>query len=139
MVVNSLQTVQAGWTNKLVIDGYGQNSRIYMQTNEMEKNKIFSNIVKIGKGCKVKKIILFGSLSKGNNTEYSDIDLIFIFETVDENFVERSAKYLNLLYDKISGYDIDLLVYTEHEWNNIMKNKPFFKEIEEGGTILYEY
>ncbi|MBI4648927.1 MAG: nucleotidyltransferase domain-containing protein [Bacteroidia bacterium] len=104
----------------------------------MKKDEIFSNIIEVGKNCNVKKIILFGSLAKKIDTKYSDIDLIFIFDEVKDKFIDRPAKYLNLLYKKNSGYDIDLFVYSESEWNNIMVNKPFINEIKKGGILLYE-
>ncbi len=82
----------------------------------------------------VKKVILFGSLARGDHSKKSDIDLIVVYNT-DRKFFYRYKDFWDL-YQKIP-YQIDLLTYTPDEWLKI-KNRPFFKEILKEGKVIYE-
>ncbi len=82
----------------------------------------------------VKKVILFGSFAKGDNSKRSDIDLIVIYNT-EKKFFYRYKDFWDL-YQKIP-YQIDLLTYTPSEWLKI-KDRPFFKEILKEGKVIYE-
>lgn len=90
------------------------------------------------------KIILFGSLSKQNNDEESDIDLLVILnnDKITKNYKEKMEKKLlvrNLIWDLSKEIPIDLLVYTKREFEIIMENKnSFFKELEKTGKTIYE-
>jgi predicted nucleotidyltransferase len=90
------------------------------------------------------KIILFGSLSKQNNDEESDIDLLVILnnDKISKNYKEKMEKKLlvrNLIWDLSKEIPIDLLVYTKREFEIIMENKnSFFKELEKTGKTIYE-
>lgn len=76
----------------------------------------------------IKKAVLFGSVSKGTNTENSDIDIM-----VDSNL--KGLKFLGLLEDikKVSGMDVDLI-----DVSHIEKNSPVEIEILRTGRVIYE-
>jgi predicted nucleotidyltransferase len=90
------------------------------------------------------KIILFGSLSKNQNSEYSDIDLLIILDIdkIPQTFEEKMEmkleirKTLRHINKKVA---IDLLVYTKNEYK-IMQNEKssFYEEIIKTGKVLYE-
>lgn len=80
-----------------------------------------------------KKIILFGSLAKGEEGLGSDIDLLALFQDKD-NFKNR----MKWVYDKIECAEaFDLLVYNFDEFERI-KEKPFFRHILSYGRVIYE-
>ena len=76
----------------------------------------------------IKKAVLFGSVSKGTNTENSDIDLM-----VDSNL--KGLKFLGLLEEikKVSGMDVDLI-----DVSHIEKDSAVEKEIIRTGKVIYE-
>ena len=76
----------------------------------------------------VKKAVLFGSVSKGTNTENSDIDIM-----VDSNL--KGLKFLGLLEQlkEVSGMEVDLI-----DVSHIEKNSAVEKEIKKTGKIIYE-
>jgi len=77
-----------------------------------------------------RKIILFGSAAKGENTNESDIDLFIL--TNDPALVRKIISYSSL------KNKIQLIVKTLKEMFLINKKKPlFFQEIEKG-RVLYE-
>ena len=76
----------------------------------------------------IKKAVLFGSVSKGTNTENSDIDIM-----VDSNL--KGLKFLGLLEEirKVSGMEVDLIDISHIEKNSAVEN-----EIRKTGKIIYE-
>ena len=82
---------------------------------------------------KIKQIVLFGSVARGEDDENSDIDLLII--ATDEESVE----------DEISDEVMDVLLYqNEHisahiiseDYYNMTKNFSFLKNVYEDGIIL---
>ena len=106
--------------------------------------KILEEITRRLKELDPYKIILFGSLSKQNNDEESDIDLLVILnnDKISKNYKEKMEKKLrvrNLIWDLSKEIPIDLLVYTKREFEIIMENKnSFFKELEKTSKTIYE-
>jgi len=92
----------------------------------------------------VSKVILFGSFSKGTQSENSDIDLLvvtndnFIFESFAQK-MEIKLKIANALNPLRKFADIDLIVHTKPMFEKfIMLNSGFKKEILSSGTVIYE-
>jgi len=65
-------------------------------------------------GC----IILHGSIARGTNTRFSDIDIVIISDRLSENFFERAYK-LNQLRD--GAAPIEVVGYTLAEWEQMME------------------
>jgi len=110
----------------------------------MQKNNIASRrralkselkrVVEELKKAGVKRIILFGSLAKDDIGIASDIDLLVVQET-KKRFIER----LTELYDIINPkYALDLLVYTQSEFDEMKEKNSFVKQILREGKLLYE-
>ena len=79
------------------------------------------------------KIILFGSLAKGTNTKRSDIDLCIVKDTENKKEFLMDI-YLNIESEKI----LDILVYTEKEWNDCIKDTTSFAYlIKKKGIEIY--
>ena len=90
------------------------------------------------------KIILFGSIPKGEENENSDIDLLVILdsEKISKNYEEKMQNKLLVrksIYELSKKIPIDILVYTKKEFEIIENNRnSFFKDVDKTGTILYE-
>ncbi len=76
----------------------------------------------------IKKAVLFGSVSKGTNTENSDIDIM-----VDSNL--KGLKFLGFLESvkQVVGADVDLI-----DVSHIEKDSAVEKEIIKTGKVIYE-
>ncbi|MFH1077428.1 MAG: nucleotidyltransferase domain-containing protein [Pseudomonadota bacterium] len=82
------------------------------------------------------KVILFGTLAKGQVHEWSDIDLVVVEQT-HLPFFQRLRKVRKLLQPKVG---MDIMVYTPEEFNRLCAERPFFREeIIEKGKIVYEH
>ena len=122
-------------------------AKIYIKIKQMN-NELISNYldetVEILKNLEISEVILFGSVSKGNYDDESDIDLLIILdidkipETYEEKMELRQniRKSLRVINRRVS---LDLLVYTKKEFE-IMKEEgsSFLTEISNTGKKLYE-
>lgn len=91
---------------------------------------------RIRDGYEPEKIILFGSLARGDDHEWSDIDLIIVKDT-DASYGERVKALTPLIRDRLVGADI--LVYSLEEYESAReKGSSFLKEAERDGVVLYE-
>ena len=82
------------------------------------------------------KIILFGSLAKGNIDQGTDIDLFIIKSDVPEFGVDRIRQL-----DAIINYRLatDFIVYKPEEVKQRLElGDPFVKSILEEGKVLYD-
>jgi predicted nucleotidyltransferase len=82
----------------------------------------------------VKRIILFGSLAKDDIGPASDIDLLVVQET-KKRFIERLIELYEIINPK---YALDLLVYTQSEFDEMKEKNSFVKQILREGKLLYE-
>lgn len=81
------------------------------------------------------KIILFGSMARGDADEYSDIDLIVVKDT-KQRFVRRLVEITAFLPPDIA---VDVLVYTPTELEAMLaEGNPFIEHALEEGKVLYE-
>jgi len=96
----------------------------------LELDRIIGKIDMAG----VQKIILFGSLAKGNVNLTSDIDLIIIRET-SQRFLDR----LDAVYREIEpNMAVDVLVYTPKEIADMIQWNSFIRQALKEGRVLYE-
>jgi len=90
------------------------------------------------------RIILFGSLAGGNQTDDSDIDLIVVTnsDNYPKDYDENMDIYLEVsrvLDDVRNKPPIDLIVYTKPMYERFVNlGSMFSREIEKNGIVLYE-
>jgi len=83
----------------------------------------------------VNKILLLGSFLKQNYTPESDVDLLIVVGHDEKPFLERR----DLFYDffKNIPFDVNMLVYTEAELDNMLnKGNLFIKNVLSESTEL---
>lgn len=96
-------------------------------------------VVKILKRADPEKIIRFGSVTRGDLRQGSDLDLCILLERDDQEPRFRLKQRLfKLLFAE--GYrhpiSLDLHVYSPEEYlSNLRKGDPFLKEIDEGEVV----
>ncbi|MFZ5450428.1 MAG: nucleotidyltransferase domain-containing protein [Thermodesulfobacteriota bacterium] len=74
----------------------------------------------------------FGSYAKGNWGVGSDLDLVIIVERADQPFEMRPSRF-NTLEIPVP---VDILVYTEAEWQRNQAKK-FFRTLENEAVWIY--
>ena len=98
-------------------------------------NPIVKRVIKCLLAYDPEKIILFGSMARGDADEYSDIDLILIKKT-ETRFVQRlveAGSYIPL------DLSVDIFVYTPEEFQVMVENEnPFIEQALKDGVTIYE-
>jgi predicted nucleotidyltransferase len=80
----------------------------------------------------LKRIGYFGSYARGDWGVGSDLDLIIILEKSDQPFEKRAAEFDTLELP----VPVDILVYTQAEWQ-ALKERKFFQTIAREAIWLY--
>ena len=101
-----------------------------------KSNKIVKQFINlIIKKFNLKKVIIFGSFARGDYHKGSDLDLIIVGE-FKERFIDRIGKIIEL---NESDLEIDAMVYTEDEFQKMIKERrPFIEQALEEGIVVYE-
>jgi len=80
------------------------------------------------------RIILFGSITRGDWDPHSDVDVIVVYET--------SKRFLDRLTDLHQSWDfpkaIDILAYTPAEYEEMVSDNFFVQDAVKYGEMLYE-
>lgn len=84
----------------------------------------------------IEKAILFGSLARNDASRHSDIDLILIQHT-KLRFPDRYDGLLAAFSQTLPEWDVDLLIYTPAELDQI-SSRPFIQQALKEGKVLYE-
>ena len=92
-------------------------------------------------GENLDKVILFGSYVKNNqniNGEISDIDIMILINTEEENIKELENKILDYSYDIDLKYNVLLspIVETVKNYNDRISYMPFYQNVEKEGVVL---
>lgn len=96
---------------------------------ERELGKIFKD--------KLKKIILFGSYSRGDYDDESDIDVMVLVD--DSNPYKYDDALLDVEVDLSLEFEVVLSIFAENEsaYEEAKTYKPFLKAIEKEGIEIY--
>jgi len=101
----------------------------------VNKEELKKTIINSYKKLDPTKIILFGSWCRDEEDQYSDVDIVVIYET-KKRFLDR-LKELYLMWDIPIAFDI--LAYTPEEFDKMLKEKNLFIErINREGEVIYE-
>lgn len=79
---------------------------------------------------KSNKIILYGSCSRGENTETSDIDLLIVTNNSDE--VKKGTP------ESLNGKKLQITIRTPFKYTEMEKTDPYFYKEVERGIVLWE-
>nr|MDO8079382.1 nucleotidyltransferase domain-containing protein [Candidatus Freyarchaeota archaeon] len=92
------------------------------------------SIVSQLKGLGALKIILFGSLARGEVDVHSDLDLFVLMPPT------RSGKeWMKLVYENVDrGVASDIIVYNEKEFKENLPLSRFLKNVVNSGKVVYE-
>lgn len=100
-------------------------------------NELVNGILGIMKPSVI-KIILYGSVAQGTNTEESDVDVALLVRgTLDKDTEELLSDFIvdmNLKYDKVfSVIDIDYDNFCK--WEGVI---PFYQNVTKEGIVLWK-
>lgn len=95
------------------------------------KNDILPKIVNY---YSPKKVILFGSVARGDNVYSSDLDIVVIADS-NKSFKERLKETIH----SMEFENVDILVYTPEEFDTMVRvENQFITNIVKEGKVIYE-
>ena len=104
---------------------------------ERVRSEFVDGILRILKN-RLEKIVLYGSVARGSDTEGSDVDIALVMRgKLDSDTEDRLSDFvvdMNLKYDKVfSVIDID----ADHfrTWLEVL---PFYQSVEKEGIVLWK-
>lgn len=105
--------------------------------NQVELNELVDGILRV-MGSRVAKIILYGSVARGTDTEESDVDVaLLLTDEMEDGMEDQLSDFIvdmNLKYDKVfSVIDIDYKQFLKWE-----KVTPFYKNVNQEGIVLWK-
>ena len=93
-----------------------------------EANSIIEQVIayckRVNQNFRLKRVILFGSMSRGDFYPHSDIDLLLISDEFPDDWFKRQAELYFLKTKKIEqiGYTTDEIQNMLEEGNNFIEN-----------------
>ena len=96
---------------------------------EQELDQVVGQLRALG----ARKVILFGSLARGQVRRGSDLDLLALFD--DKRGFKERMRYVYAHLE--SNEDVDVLAYSFEEFERL-KHRSFFRHVLREGRILYE-
>jgi len=100
-------------------------------TVKMSKRELAKEFAKSLKD--VEKIILFGSVARGEDKEDSDVDILIISRNKQKTKDKVIGKAMDILFD--TGTYISVKVFSPQEFERL-KNTHFISQIEKEGVLL---
>ena len=104
---------------------------------ELMKNEIITGLLDIFSD-NILTIILYGSVSRNENTPESDIDIAIVIKNkMDDDTRDKFMRWsadMDLKYDKIFSI-IDIEKSNLENWGHIL---PFYKNVKKEGIVLWK-
>ena len=110
-----------------VMTELAEQGRLREEIAQQELSRITAELINMG----ATKVILFGSRSRGEHSDWSDIDLIAVMQS-DLPFPERLMSVYRVIVPRVA---LDLLVYTPEEFE---RGNPLISAALDHGQVLYE-
>ncbi len=89
----------------------------------------------VAQRSEVQKVVLFGSLARGDAVPGSDADVLIIAET-EVRFIDRYVEYIE--YFDQSHTDVQLFVYTPDEAERMLREPTLVRTALRDGIVLAE-
>ncbi len=112
-----------------------EQERVARESRRARLEAALPGIVERLKAIGATRVVLFGSLARGDVGKRSDLDLIVVLDRPGR-FLDRLAFVDEALADR--DFPIDLLVYTSEEFAELSQTRPFVRRAMREGRVLYE-
>ncbi len=99
--------------------------------------KIEKFITVLKDNINIEKVILFGSIARGKQKKWSDVDLAVISDDFKKMSFHKRLVFLGMIAWYAKATEIEALGYTTDEYRNATK-LDFLGEIKRTGKIIYE-
>ncbi len=90
-------------------------------------------------GEHLKRVILYGSLARGDFRADSDIDIMILLNLSDLDIKEYRHQLSGMTFDFNLDHDVDIkpIAKSEQHFMEWLENYPFYANVNRDGVILY--
>lgn len=98
----------------------------------------FVHQVKHSLGNNLSKVILYGSYARGDNNEYSDIDIMLLTSLTDKEIEQIENNIFEITFEFQMKYlvDISVVIKNEEQFNYWLGVLPFYNNVQREGIVL---
>lgn len=89
-------------------------------------------------GKDLSKIVMYGSYARGDFTENSDVDLMILVETPEEELRILAERVSDRAFDYLMKYGITIspVIKNEEHFNYWADNLPYYRNVRDEGVII---
>lgn len=89
-------------------------------------------------GKDLSKIVMYGSYARGDFAENSDIDLMILVETPEEELRILAERVSDRAFDYLMKYGITIspVIKNEEHFNYWVDNLPYYRNVRDEGVII---
>ncbi len=91
-------------------------------------------------GRHLKKVILYGSYARGDNTEESDIDIMILLDLPDTDIKKYRHELSGMTYDFNMEHDLDIkpIAKNREHFSKWVEVYPFYSNVKKEGVTLFD-
>ena len=97
-------------------------------------DRLRRDIVRLFAPFDPERIVLFGSLARGEGDEFSDVDLVVVYPT-EKRFLDRLEELYACWTLPVA---VDVLAYTPDEYRKMLRESAFLQDVVAEGEVIYE-
>lgn len=89
-------------------------------------------------GKDLSKIVMYGSYARGDFAENSDVDLMILVETPEEELRILAERVSDRAFDYLMKYGITIspVIKNEEHFNYWVDNLPYYRNVRDEGVII---
>lgn len=89
-------------------------------------------------GNTLTNVILYGSYARGDNTEQSDIDIMILVNSSEDEIKQTTNKVSDIAFDYLMKYGIDIspVIVNQEHFNYWSDTLPFYRNVQAEGVQL---
>lgn len=111
--------------------------------NQQEVQSLLAELVDVYKsliGEKLVEVVLYGSYARGNEEEYSDVDVLALVDDTEENIRHYDTELEDFNHDMIMKYGVLLspIIVNYSIFTKYRDVLPFYMNVEREGVVVYE-
>ena len=89
-------------------------------------------------GSRLSKVILYGSCARGDNHEFSDVDVMILVRMTDAEIKRIENDIYDMAFDieMETGIDISPIIKNEEQYEYWVDTLPFYRNVRDEGVVI---
>ena len=87
-------------------------------------------------GSSLSKVILYGSYARGDNHDFSDVDLMILVKMSDSEIKRIENDVYDIALEIETGIDISPIIKNEAQYEYWVDTLPFYRNVRDEGVVI---